>query len=54
MALNVYDIAMVEGIPLNPEIEKDFQDFTKGITSITEAEITRLSSAGLSLSRKQP
>lgn len=51
MALNVYDIAMVEGIPLNPEIEKDFQDFTKRITSITEAEITRLSSAGLSLSR---
>lgn len=51
MALKVYDIARVEGIILNPDIEKDFQDFTKRITNITEAEVTSQSSAGLSLSQ---
>ncbi len=51
MALKVYDIARVEGIVLNPDIEKDFQDFTKRITNITEAEVTSQSSAGLSLSQ---
>jgi hypothetical protein len=51
MALNVYDIARVVGIPLNPEIDKEFQDFTERITGITEEEVTRMSSAGLSLSR---
>lgn len=29
MALKVYDIARVEGIVLNPDIEKDFQDFAR-------------------------
>jgi hypothetical protein len=51
MALKVYDIARVEGIVLNPDIETDFQDFTKRITNITEAEVTSQSSAGLSLSQ---
>ena len=51
MALKVYDIARVEGISLHPDIEKDFQDFTKRITSITEEEVTSQSSAGLSLSQ---
>ena len=51
MALKVYDIARVEGIPLHPDIEKDFQDFTKRITSITEEEVTSQSSAGLSWSQ---
>jgi len=51
MALKVYDIARVEGIVLNPDIEKDFQDFTKRITNITEEEVTSQSSAGLSLSQ---
>ncbi|MDQ1262180.1 MAG: hypothetical protein QG575_1361 [Euryarchaeota archaeon] len=51
MAPKVYDIARVEGIVLNPDIEKDFQDFTKRITNITEAEVTSQSSAGLSLSQ---
>lgn len=51
MALKVYDIARVEGIILNPDIEKDFQDFTKRITNITEAEVTSQSSAGLSWSQ---
>lgn len=51
MALKVYDIAWVEGIVLNPDIEKDFQDFTKRITNITEEEVTSQSSAGLSLSQ---
>jgi hypothetical protein len=51
MALKVYDIARVEGITLHPDIEKDFQDFTKQITSITEEEVTSLSSAGLSWSQ---
>jgi hypothetical protein len=41
----------VEGIVLNPDIEKDFQDFTKRITNITEEEVTSQSSAGLSLSQ---
>ena len=39
MALKVYDIASVEGISLHPDIEKDFQDFTKRITNITEEEV---------------
>jgi hypothetical protein len=47
MALKVYDIARVEGIDLNPDIENDFQDFTKRITNITESEVTSQSSAGL-------
>jgi hypothetical protein len=51
MALKVYDIARVDGISLHPDIEKDFQDFTKRITSITEEEVTSQSSAGLSLSQ---
>jgi hypothetical protein len=51
MALKVYDIARVEGIILNPDIEKDLQDFTKRITNITEEEVTSQSSAGLSLSQ---
>ncbi len=51
MALKVYDIARVEGIALHPDIEKDFQDFTKRITNITEEEVTSQSSAGLSLSQ---
>ncbi len=51
MALKVYDIAMVEGIALRHDIEKDFLDFTKRITSITEEEIASKSSAGLSLSK---
>ncbi|HNX09897.1 MAG TPA: hypothetical protein PKL29_07260 [Methanothrix sp.] len=51
MALKVYDIARVEGIALNPDIEKDFQDFARKITKITEAEVTSQSSAGLSWSR---
>jgi hypothetical protein len=48
MALKVYDIARVEGIALHPDIEKDFQDFTK---RITEEEVTSQSSAGLSWSQ---
>ena len=51
MALKVYDIARVEGISLHHDIEKDFQDFTKKITSITEEEVTSQSSAGLSWSQ---
>jgi hypothetical protein len=51
MALKVYDIARVEGISLHPDIEQDFQDFTKRITSITEDEVKSQSSAGLSLSQ---
>ncbi|HPS91130.1 MAG TPA: hypothetical protein PKV33_03145 [Methanothrix sp.] len=51
MALKVYDIARVEGIVLNPDIEKDFQDFARRITKITEEEVTSQSSAGLSLSQ---
>jgi hypothetical protein len=51
MALEVYDIARVEGIVLNPDIETDFQDFARKITKITEEEITSQSSAGLSLSQ---
>jgi len=51
MALKVYDIARVEGVALHPEIEKDFQDFTRRITSITEEEVTSQSSAGLSWSQ---
>jgi hypothetical protein len=51
MALKVYDIARVEGIVLNPDIEKDFQDFAKRITKITEEEVTSQSSAGLSWSQ---
>jgi len=46
MALKVYDIARVE-----KKIEKDFQDFTRRITSITEEEVTSQSSAGLSWSQ---
>ncbi len=51
MALKVYDIARVEGVPLHPDIERDFQDFTKRITNITEEEVTSQRSAGLSLSQ---
>lgn len=51
MALKVYDIARVEGISLHPDIEKDFQDFTKRITNIKEEEVTSQSSKGLSLSK---
>ena len=51
MALKVYDIARVEGITLHPDIEKDFLDFTRRITSITEEEVTSQRSAGLSLSQ---
>lgn len=51
MALKVYDIARVAGISLHPDIEKDFQDFTKRITNITEEEVTSQSSKGLSLSK---
>lgn len=51
MALKIYDIARVEGVKLNPDIEKDFLEFTQRITSITEEEVTRQSSAGLSWSQ---
>jgi len=51
MALKVYDIASAESIPLNPDIEKDFQDFAKRITNITEEEVTSQSSGGLSWSK---
>jgi len=51
MALKIYDIARVEGVSLHPEIEKDFMDFTKRITSITEEEVTSHASAGLSWSQ---
>ena len=51
MALKVYDIARVEGVTLNEDIEKDFQDFTKRITSITEEEVASQSSAGISWSQ---
>jgi len=51
MALKVYDIALAEGVQLHQDIEKDFIDFAKKITSITDEEVTRQKSAGLSLSR---
>jgi hypothetical protein len=51
MALKVYDIARVAGIALHPDIEKDFKDFTRQITSTTEAEETSQSFAGLSWSQ---
>jgi hypothetical protein len=51
MALKVYDISGVEGIALHPDIENDFKDFTRRITSITEEEVTSQSSAGLSWSQ---
>lgn len=51
MALKIYDIAQAEGISLHPDIEKDFQDFTKRVTNITEEEVTSQSSKGLSWSR---
>lgn len=51
MALKIYDIASAKGIPLHPDIEKDFQDFTKKITNITEEEVTSQSSGGLSWSK---
>ena len=51
MALKIYDIASARGILLNPDIEKDFQDFTKKITNITEEEVTSQSSVGLSWSK---
>ena len=51
MALKVYDIAKAASILLHPDIEKDFQDFTKRITNITEEEVTSQSSKGLSWSR---
>ena len=46
MALKVYDIARAEGVPLNPDIEEDFQDFTRRITSITEEEVPHQKAAG--------
>jgi len=51
MALKIYDRAKAEGISLHPDIEKDFQDFAKKITNITEEEVTSQSSKGLSWSR---
>ncbi len=51
MALKVYDIARVEGIALHPDIEKDFQDFARQITKVTEEEIASQISAGLSFSK---
>jgi len=52
MALKVYDIARVEGISLYLDIEKDFQDFTKRITSITkednQPELSRFSRTAIS------
>ncbi len=52
MALKVYDIARVEGIALHPDIEKDFQDFTKQITnSNRRGDVTGQRSAGISWSR---
>jgi hypothetical protein len=51
MALKVYDVALAKGIPLHPDIEKDFQDFAKRITNITEDEVTRGKKADLSFSK---
>lgn len=51
MALKIYDIALAQGVSLNRDIENDFLDFTKRITSITEEELTRQRSAGIQFSR---
>jgi hypothetical protein len=51
MALKVYDVALAKGIPLHPDIEKDFQDFAKRITNITEEEVARGKKADLSFSK---
>jgi len=51
MALKVYDIARVEGIALNSNIDKEFQEFTKQITKVTEEEISSQRSGGISLSK---
>lgn len=51
MALKIYDAAIIEGIPIHPDIEKDFQDFIKHITKVTEEEFTRQKSGGISFSK---
>jgi hypothetical protein len=51
MALKIYDIARVEGINLHPDIEEDFKEFAQDITKITEDEVTRHGSAGISWSQ---
>jgi hypothetical protein len=51
MALKIYDAARIEGIPLHPDIEKDFQEFIKRITRVTEEEFTSLTSGGISWSQ---
>lgn len=51
MALKVYDVSLAKGIPLHPDIEKDFEDFTKTITKITEKEVARGKEANFSLGK---
>jgi hypothetical protein len=51
MALKVYDVALAKGIPLHPDIEKDFEDFAKRITKITEEEMERGRKAEISFSK---
>ena len=51
MALKIYDTAEAEGINLNRDIEGDFKDFVKRITKVSEEEITRSKTLGLSLAK---
>jgi len=51
MALKIYDTAEAEGIKLNQDIEEDFKDFVKRITKVSEEEIKRSKTLGLSLAK---
>jgi len=50
MALMIYDMAEVDGVKLNRDIEDDFKDFIRRVTKVKEEEVTRSKEAGISLS----
>ena len=51
MALKIYETAENESVELNADIKEDFDQFVKGITKVSEEEITRSRDMGLSLSK---
>ena len=51
MALKIYDMARSESIPIQQDIEKDFQEFIKRVTKVTEEEFTSITSGGISWSQ---
>lgn len=51
MALKIYDAAERENMELQPDIKADFRDFMKGITKVSEEDVTKSREAGISFSK---